>query len=50
MWIVDLEHERLLVFRGEFRQTPQPGEMLSPLVFPDEQFAVSEILGLDLGQ
>jgi Uma2 family endonuclease len=49
-WIVDLGHQRLLVFRGEAVQTLQPGEMVTPLAFPDEQFAVSEILGLDLGK
>jgi Uma2 family endonuclease len=49
-WIVDLEHQRLLVFHGETLQTLQPGDMVAPLAFPDEPFAVSEILGLDLGQ
>lgn len=50
-WIVDLVHQRLLVYR-----VPEPtgyavlptlsrGESISPLAFPDRQVAVVEILG-----
>jgi Uma2 family endonuclease len=45
-WIVDLQHQRLLVFHGQAMQTVQPGDMVTPLAFPDESLAVGEILGV----
>jgi Uma2 family endonuclease len=50
-WIVDLNHECLLVFRSprgdgyETALTLQRGETIAPLAFPDVAIAVDDLLG-----
>ena len=50
LWLVDLEHDRLLAWRdpasGGYQvvQTLRRGEMLTPLSFPDRPVAVADIL------
>lgn len=50
MWIVDLEHARVLVWAGGETRTLQPGETLAPSAFPEVCLSVARILGLDLGE